>query len=253
MKILVCAKQVQSVPGPAVLLKDGTGIDPHFVLRRLGEADEQALEEALRLAEPLPGGTVMAVTVGPENCTDALRKCLAMGAHAAARIWREDFPLHDPLSVARVLARHAQTEAVDLVLCGVQSADAGHQITGPATAAFLKWPCVTVATQIEVGAAEREILVHREAGGGGLEVVQAALPAVITVQTGINSPRSPSFKNTAIAKKASISVIDPGQVERELVQPAGLVVPPRATRRLTVIDGGAAEVAERIKGLLQKE
>jgi electron transfer flavoprotein beta subunit len=80
MRIVVCAKQVISLPGPVVLLADGSDVDPLFTARRLNEADEHAMEAALRLSETCGATEVVAVTVGPDPASEALRNCLAMGA-----------------------------------------------------------------------------------------------------------------------------------------------------------------------------
>jgi electron transfer flavoprotein beta subunit len=138
------------------------------------------------------------------------------------------------------------------VLCGVQSTDAGQQVTGAAVAACVGWPCVTAVTQLEMIWEQRIARVHRDAGAGRTEVVEVELPAVFTVQTGINTPRAPTFKGVMNAKKAPIVLVDPGPDTRERLRALGVAVPPRVQRRLHVIDGGPREVAARLRELLRE-
>ena len=252
MKILVCVKQVVTLPGPVVLLEGNSDIDPLYTRRRLNEWDEYAVEEALRLCESGDGGEVVAVTVGPEAASEALRKCLAMGAHRATRIWGSDVQPHDPLSVARALAHVAGSESADLILCGVQSKDASQQATGPALASALGQACVTMATDLEVYANEGRVVVHREASGGITEVVEAGLPAVITVQTGINTPRPASFKAVMMAKKAPITVVDPGDAARSRIQMLGVSLKASTGDQLQMIEGEPADIAAKIKDLVEE-
>ena len=251
MKIVVCVKQVVTLPGPVVLLVGNTDVDPLFTRRWLNDSDECAVEEALRARES-SGGEVVVVTVGPDAVSETLRKCLAMGAHRATRIWGAGTQLHDPLAVARALAQVARNESADLVLCGVQSEDASQQATGPALASALGHPCVTMATNIELFPNDGRAIVHCEASGGVTEVVEVDLPAVITVQTGINVPRTESFKAVMMAKRALIPVVDPGDVARSQVRVLGMSINAPARGQLQLIEGGPAEVAAKIKGLVEE-
>ena len=141
MKILVAVKQVAALDEDFEFRGDGRDVDPDFLIRDLNEWDDFSLEEAVKIkeasAEPT---TVVAVTVGPEEADEALRKCLAKGADRAVRIWDDAIEGSDPIAVARVLAAAARREAPDLLFAGVQSSDQSFASTGIATAAFLDWP-----------------------------------------------------------------------------------------------------------------
>ena len=252
MRIIVCVKQVVTLPGPVVLLDGDTDVDPLFTRRRLNESDEYSVEEALRICESSGDGEVVVMTVGPEATSEALRLCLAMGAHRAIRIWGDGVQLHDPLAVARALAHVARDEAADLILCGVQSSDASQQSTGPALASALKRPCLTMATNIEVFPGGGLAIVHREASGGVTEVIEIDLPSVVTVQTGINTPRTASFKAVMMAKRATISAVDPGDAARSRIHMLGVSVNAPARGQLQLIEGGPAKVAAKIKDLVEE-
>ncbi len=251
MKIVVCVKQVVMLPGPVVLLDDGTGIDPLFTTRRLNDPDRYALEEALRLCEAHGGGEVVAVSVGDDEATKELRKCLAMGVNRAIRISSTGLQMHDPVNVGRALAQVARAESADLVLCGVQSEDASQQATGPALASALGYPCVTMATQIELSADQQQLQVSREAGNGLTEVVELGLPAVLTVQTGINTPRTESFKAVMMAKRATIDVVEPENIPASDIQLQDVSVNAPSRGQLQWIEGGAEQVAAKIRELVR--
>jgi electron transfer flavoprotein beta subunit len=234
------------------MLEGNSDVDPLFTKRRLNEPDEYAIEQALRICESEDDGELIVVTVGPEAASDALRKCLALGAHRAIRIWRAGLQLHDPLAVARALAQVVRNESADLILCGVQSEDASQQATGPALASALGQACVTMATHIEVFPGDGRVGIQREAGGGAAEMVEVDLPSVITVQTGINTPRAASFKAVMMAKRAPIAVVDPGDVARSHIRMMGISVPTPSRGQLQLIEGGAAEVAAKITDLVRE-
>ncbi|MEJ8568593.1 electron transfer flavoprotein subunit beta/FixA family protein [Elongatibacter sediminis] len=252
MKIVVCIKQVMVLPGAVVLDGEGTGIDPLFVTRRLNDPDRYAVEEAIRLCEEHGGGEVVVVSVGGAEADKELRKCLAMGAQRAVRVADDGLQLFDPLVVARALALVARREAADLVLCGVQSEDAAQQATGPALAGALAYPCVSMATKVEFEPDTRQLVVHKEASGGRTEVVQVDLPAVLTVQTGINTPRTESFKAVMMAKRAQIEVTEPEDLPPSTIQVQSMSAHAPSRGQLQLIEGDPAEVAARIRELVQE-
>lgn len=252
MKILVCIKQVAVIPGAVVLQDENRSLDPLFCNRRLNDPDRYALEEALRLCEAAGEGEVIVASVGEQAATEALRKCLAMGAHRATRVWGDGLQLLDPLTVARSLAQLARDEAADLVLCGVQSEDAAQQATGPALASALDAPCVTMATGIEGVDGGRALRVQREARGGHTEVVEVDLPAVLTVQTGFNTPRTENFKATMMAKRAQVPVFEPTDLPPSPVRVERLAEHTRSRGQLEWVEGDAGAVAARIRELVRE-
>jgi electron transfer flavoprotein beta subunit len=252
MKTVVCVKQVIGISSFVEFDSAGTDVDPAFMEPELNEADAHAVEEALRLREEAGQGEVVILTAGGEGAEEALRACLAMGADRAVRVAVEGSAGHDPLRVARALAVAVRAENADLVLCGVQSSDAAQQSTGPALASILGLPCVSVVTKVEAGTAGGGLTLHREFEGGLAEVVEVDGPAVLTVQTGLNEPRYGTFKGKMMAKKATIDVVDPGDVSPG-AQVRRMFVP-TATGGQTVemVGGGAAAIAERIVRIVRE-
>jgi electron transfer flavoprotein beta subunit len=250
MKIAVCMKEaVADRQGQLMFLKNGLDIDPTYATLETNEADLYALEAALQLCEAAGGGEVVVVSVGDARVDKMLQKCVAMGATRPLRVWSDDLAANDPMAVARALATAIEPEQPDLVLCGIQSSDAAQQSTGPALSGFLGRPCVTAATQITVSGGVATV--HSERDGGLVEVIEVDLPAIITVQTGINTPRAGSFKQLMLAKKTPIKVVDAAGV----ASPARLVKmreAPAATGRAEILPGSVGDVASRIIALVKE-
>ena len=135
------------------------------------------------------------------------------------------------------------------MLCGVQSSDLAQQSTGPALAAVLGFPCVSAVTSVEIEAFVATV--RRELDGGLIEIVEVDLPAVLTVQTGLNTPREGSFRHLIQAKKTPIEVVDPGETgTRTTIRRMALAEP--SGKRAQMIDGGPTEVAKRIVELIRE-
>jgi electron transfer flavoprotein alpha/beta subunit len=204
------------------------------------------VEEALRIRERLGEGEVVAITVGDEESEGALRRCLAMGADRAVRVDAE--PL-DPISTARALAPAIAAESPDLVLAGVQSADSVQGSTGTALAELVGLPRVAVVTRFEWDGSG-PATVDRELEGGLVDVVEVETPALLTIQTGINQPRYANLRAIKQADQQEIAV-----VAAETGEPAYRVrrmfTPPRG-EGAQLLDGGPAQVAERILELVQE-
>lgn len=199
MKIVVC---VSHVPDTATRIKvgsDGKTIDPTGVTYILNPYDEYAVEEALKTKEKLGSGEVVVVTLGAENSKETIRKALAMGADSG--ILLKDDSQRDSIGIAKALAEEIKSQGAQLVFMGKQSVDYDNSIVGQLTAELLGYNCVAVCVKLDMDGdkiiAEREI-------EGGREVVETALPAVITCQKGLNEPRYASLKGIMAAKKKII-------------------------------------------------
>jgi len=201
VKTVVCVKQVRTLGDEVQFTDGGMDVDPDYVDLALNEWDSYAMEEALRLREA-HGGEVLVLTCGGKESEAALRRCLAMGADRAARVERAED--HDAIQVAHALAGVVREEGADLVLCGVQSSDSVQAATGTALAELLGLPRVAVVTRLEVG--QGTARVHRELEGGLADVVDVDMPAVLTIQTGINKPRYANLRAIKQAEQVEIAV-----------------------------------------------
>src|SRR4051794_32040093 len=241
MKTLVCVKQVGVVADELEFTSDGRAVDPDFLDYALNEWDACAVEAALTLREAA-GGEAVAVTVGGDEAGKGGQRALAMGVDRGIRV---DLVTQDPLGVARALAAVAQPESPDLVLCGVQSADLANGAVGAALAGLLELPFVGVAVAIERDG--DALQVERELEGGLRERVAVRLPAVVSVQTGINSPRYVNFRQLKAAEAMAIDV-RPGD---DAPGASGwTMAEPPAGEGAEMLAGRAPDVAQRILELV---
>lgn len=245
MRTLVCIKQVKNLGDEVEFTADGTDVDPDYLDAALNEWDSYATEEAIRLREA-SGGEVVVVTCGPKESEAALRRCLAMGADRAVRV--EGVEGHDPIRVAHALAAVVRDESPDLVLCGVQSSDSVQAATGTALAELVGLPRVAVVTRLEPGAGTARV--HRELEGGIVDVVDVDLPAVLTIQTGINEPRYANLRAIKQAEQVEVAVRAAGDAP-SASRVRRMFTPPRG-EGAEMLGGDPAEVARRIAEIVKE-
>ena len=259
MKIVVPVKQVAVLDEEFELLDDRPGVDPDAIEWELNEWDDFSLEAALQLREAQGEGEVVVVSVGAEEAEEGLRACLAKGADRALRVWEDALEGSDPLAVARVLAAVVERESPDLVLCGVQSSDAVNGATGVALAAHLGLARVAVVKALDYDAGSGTATVERELEGGLIERLRVRLPALLTIQTGINEPRYANLRAIKQAKEKPLEVMglsSLGLDEQALAAAAGSrirsLAPPDSGGNAEMLNGSPAAVAERIAGIVKE-
>ena len=260
MKILVAVKQVAALDEDFEFRDDGRDVDPDFLIRDLNEWDDFSLEEAVKIKEASAAPTtVVAVSVGPAQVDETLRKCLAKGADRAVRIWDEGIEGSDPIAVARVLAAAVKREAPDLVFAGVQSSDHSFASTGIATAAFLDWPHAAVVSHLSFTPGSPTAVFRRELEGGLLQEVEIQCPAVLTIQLGINTPRYASLRSIKQAAAKPIETVtsaDLGLGAADVGERGSasrvrrMYVPDQGHAQL--IEGGAAAQAARLAAIIRE-
>jgi electron transfer flavoprotein beta subunit len=253
VNIVVCVKHVPDTEAQVRIRADARGIEESGLNFVLNYYDEHGVEEALRIKERL-GGTVTLVTAGPARAVEGLRAGLAMGADAALHVQDPALASLDHIGTARVLAAAIKSVPCDLVLCGKLSTDDNAGIVGPALAEFLGLPQATAVTKLDLG--DGRATAHREVEGA-VEVLEVTLPAVITVERGINEARYPSLpgimraKRTAVTTRtlADLGISTPPAAHVELL---GLTPPPKrqAGRRL---EGEPAAVVHDLVRALREE
>ena len=202
MNIVVCVKQVSDPEAPPASFKvdaaNNSMVAAAGVNQVISPFDEQAIEAALRLKEA-KGGKITAISLGVNLLRDVVKKPLSMGADDLVLLEDESFTKGDSWTTANALAAAIKKlGAVDVVICGRQAADTDAGQVGPGIAEFLGWPSVTVAKKIE--AMDGKLKVERVAADG-FEVVETALPALITVSNELGEPRYPTIKGIMAAKK----------------------------------------------------
>src|SRR6266852_4831726 len=204
MKIIVSIKQVPVRDSQLRIDANGRWIQENDLSFEINEPDAYALEEALRLKET-HGGEVVALCAGPARAATTIREALAKGADRAIHIEAENLAALDTLGVAHLLAAAAKSEQPDLILTGLQSDDLGAGQTGVVLAELLGLPHSTIIMQVGVQGAS--IRVKRELEDGWFQHIGMPLPAVLTIQSGLNKLRYATLMGIKKAKTKEIKVV----------------------------------------------
>ncbi len=252
MKILVCMKQVPQKDAPLKLDAGGAWIRDD-VSYEVNEPDAYALEEALRQKEK-HGGEVVAITAGPARAQQVLREALAKGADRAIHLEDASFVGFDPYNTARAFAAAIAGEQFDLIFTGLQSDDYGYAQTGVILAELLGWPHATIIMQIEKQ--ESGIRVKRELEAGYFQFVNLPLPAVLTIQSGINKLRYATLIGIKQAKNKPLRKVALAEVQAALApngQKIERLYVPQKTKHTQVLEGSPAEIAKQLVEKLKNE
>ncbi len=250
MNIIVCIKQVPAKDAPLQILEGGAWIRETDIGFEMNEPDSYALEEALRLKEK-HGGEVVALSMGPERVKQTIKEALAKGADRGIHVADDKFFLLDPLASARSLAASVQKQKFDLILTGLQSDDHGFGQTGVLLAGLLGLPHATIIMQIEV--ADGRMKLKRELEAGWFQWVELPLPAVLTIQSGINKVRYATLKGIMAAKKKEITTVPRESlgVVSEPTQRLERIYVPQKTKKTELLSGtpkeAAAKLVEKLK------
>lgn len=255
MDIVVCVKRVPDTAEAEVAIdRTGQQIDTEDLVYDINEWDAYAMEEAVLLKENA-GGTVTAVTMGSEDDEEVLRRCLALGADEAIRLTDPVFEGADGHATAVALAAAIKRLPYDLILTGVQAGDDGYGQVGPAVAQMLGIPHATVVTNLEIDG--KIARVRRELEGGLEETVEVQLPAVLTIQTGINEPRYVSIAGIRRVARREIPVqgigelgVQPDQVGASGARIAveGLALP-EVGEKGEILEGSVDEITAQLVGI----
>ena len=255
IKILVCIKQVPVSDAPIEIHDAGSWAVPEEGAEyRINRYDECALEEALQIRDAGAADSVAVASVGPLRVEAALRRALGMGADRAAHVITDGDGFVSPFVVAGWLAALAKREGADLIFTGMLSEDLMQGQVGVILSELLGWPCAAGVIDQRLKDGKDRIRVEREIEGGSRECLEMDLPAVLTIQTGINRPRYPSLSNMLRANRTQIETIDSaslGEVDpRQIVAWSGYPARTRAGRRLA---GDTGEQARELCAVLREK
>jgi electron transfer flavoprotein beta subunit len=249
MKIAVCIKQVPTREWQPRLTDDKTWIREQDVSYEMNEPDAYALEEALRLREK-HGGEVVVCSAGPARAQQVIREALARGADRALLVEENSLGAADAAAAASALAAAMAEEQFDLVLTGLQSDDQGHAQFGPILATRLAMPHSTIIMAVEI--TDRSLRVKRELEGGWFQYVTMPLPALLTIQSGINQLRYATLKGIMAAKKKEIKKVAPGGAVASRQKILALYAPEKS-KKTVMIGGTPAEAAKELVRRLREE
>ena len=243
MKVLVPVKRVVDYNVKVRVKANGSGLDTANVKMSMNPFDEIAVEEAVRLREAGVASEVLVVSAGLVNCQETLRTAMAIGADRALLI-ETDVDLQ-PLAVAKLLKSVCENEQTQLVLCGKQAIDDDANQTGQMLAALMNWPQATFASKVQL--ADGKATVVREIDGG-METVEMALPAVISVDLRLNEPRYATLPNIMKAKKKPLDVITPAALGVDVaprLKMLSVAEPPKRAAGIKL--AGVAELVAKLK------
>ena len=204
MKIFVPVKRVVDYNVKVRVKADQSGVEIANVKMSMNPFDEIAIEEAVKLKEAGIATEIVAISIGVTQCQETLRTALAMGADRAILV--ETSADIQPLAVAKLIKAIAANEAPQLVILGKQAIDDDSNQTGQMLAALLNWPQATFASKVTIANGEAEVM--REIDGG-METVAIKLPAIITTDLRLNTPRYATLPNIMKAKKKQLDIVTP--------------------------------------------
>ncbi len=255
MKIVICLKQVPSRDAVLRLNAARTWIQDADISFEVNEPDIYALEEALRLKEK-HGGEVIVCCLGPARAQQAIKEALAKGADRALHLDDPAFAGLDPRGTAKALAAAIAGEKPDLILTGLQSDDSGFAQTGVILAELLGVPHSTIIMEIQVE--ESRLKVKRELEAGWFQWIEMPLPALLTIQSGINKPRYASLKGILAAKKKplrKLTAAELGLSPKDLTprQTISKVYVPAKKGQTEFLQGTPKEIAAQLVDKLKNE
>lgn len=263
MKIVVCMKQVPATESKLAIRLDGTDVERSGLSFVVNPYDEFAVEEALQVKERSGTGEVTVLSLRPyaaQKPEEALRTCLAMGADKAVLLSDPAFEGGDSFTTALVLAAALRRLPFDLLLFGKQAVDDDAAAVGIQVAELLAIPHIAVVNKLDIDAGGRKVLAHRQIEGG-IEVVEAPLPVLVTCQKGLNEPRYPSLPGIMKAKQKPLEIWtrDAIGLDAEMIGAAGAKVrtvrvePPPARPPGRIITGDAATAVKELVRVLHEE
>ena len=249
MKIAVCIKQVPTRDWQPRLTDDKTWIREQDASFEMNEPDAYALEEALRLKEKHQGEVVVC-SAGPARVAQVIREALARGADRAIHVEDDGLASADAFVTCDALAAAMKDEQFDLILTGLQSDDQGFAQVGVILAERLGRPHATII--MEVQAEGSSLRVKRELEGGWFQWVSMPLPAVLTIQSGINQLRYATLKGIMAAKKKEIKKVTPAAAAPPVQRITSLYFPEKG-KKTQILPGTPAEAAKELVKRLREE
>jgi electron transfer flavoprotein beta subunit len=254
MKILVCVKQIPQLDAGIRIDAAGEWVEfgkSHpFVMNRF---DEFAVEEAVRIKESHSAATIDAISVGPQRAEKVIRRSMGMGADHGIHVLTAGEGFIGGFSTASLIASVAERKGYDLILTGAISEDAMQGQVGPMLAELLGMPYATSTILLRVSPDSGTLYCEREEEGGARTGLELRLPALLTIQSGINNPRYPSLSKMLRAKKQPLDIIDVGPGERgpgkdRLIR----LSRPEKSRAGRILEGSAEHKADQLLAVLRE-
>ncbi len=255
MKILVCIKAVPEVAAAVTFHPDAPAVVvDHTTLLRMNRFDEFAVEEAVRIKSRFPGAVIDVVSVGPENAQKIIQRAMGMGADAGYHFLSGYVQSCNAHYAAGCIAAFAAQQSYDLILTGVMSEDMMQFQTGPMIAQRLHVPWATSVIYENIGPDQKTVYVEREMGAGVREQKEISLPAVLTLQSGINAPRYPSVSKLLRAMDAGVTSMPAESFMRHFPMLTNIgYLYPKQIRQGLILKGTTREKAVQLLHILHEK
>ena len=250
MKIAVLIKQVPGSESALPINDSQNWIDESSVTFVMNPPDNYALEEALILKEKIGEGEVVIVSMGPNRVQKVIREGLAKGADRGIHLLQEGKIENDPLSVSKKISTALKEENFDLILSGLQSDDTGMSQTGVLIGEFLGMSTATLVVETKIE--NDHIRLKKELESGWYQWVVLPIPASISIQSGINTPRYPSLKGIMGAKKKEIKCIS-GDLKSDQSQTIENISLPQKSKQTEIIESDVDSAVSRIMEILKSD
>jgi electron transfer flavoprotein beta subunit len=254
MRILVCIKQVPDSESPILINRESSWIQTEAIAEyRMNRLDEFALEEAVLIKENRSGTKIDTISVGPDRAQEVIKRSIGMGADAGIHVVTDAEEYQSSFETAARIAEYARRKRYDLILAGVMSEDNMQGQVGPMIARRLALPCATAVISKKIAPDKNSIYVEREIEGGHRDTLELQLPAVLTIQSGINTPRYPSLSNLLRANRQRLEQVAaadlaPVASHESLVQ----MIYPHKSRSGDLLEGTDEEKAAKFIHLLRE-
>ena len=254
LKILVCIKQVCESESPIQIDEHARWIQTDAITGyKMNRLDEFAVEEAVLLKEAYPDTQIDAITLGPARAAEVIKRAIGMGADHGVHLVTESEGYINPFIIACRIADYARDKPYTLILAGVMSEDQMQGQVGPMIAACLSLPWATAVIRQQMAPDKKSVFAEREIEGGSRDTLQLQLPAVLTIQSGINRPRYPSLSNLLRANKQKLETIIADDSAQPVVRENVVrVAYPAKSRCGIYLTGNQAEKASRLLDLLRQ-
>lgn len=252
MKILVCIKQVPDMESKFKVNEEGNWYAESDLAWRMNEYDEYAVEQAVQLKEQVGEADLTVLSIGPERVKETMKKALAMGCDRGVHVADENVAQKDPFEIASIIAAFAKDKEFDLIFTGMQSQDRGSAQVGVMLGELLAVP--TVSTIVDFSYIDGRIAVKRELEGGVKAAVRLAVPALVTCQLGLNTPRYPTLPNIMKAKKKELLSIDAKELldVEGRIETSSVYFPEKKGSGL-VLEGDSSALADQLIQLLKEK
>tara|TARA_Y100000590_G_scaffold347253_2_gene397791 strand:+ start:2023 stop:2802 length:780 start_codon:yes stop_codon:yes gene_type:complete len=254
MKICVLIKQVASEDSSLILNSDKLSLDSSSINFVSNEPDTYALEEALQIKEKFDA-EVTVCTLGPESSRQVLKDALAKGADSGIFISSDEIDTSSPLNIAKVLSSVLKEENFDLVLSGLQSNDLGFSQVGLLVAEYLNTSHASLVMGTELINDCKNVKVKLELENGWFQWSELTLPASLTIQSGINSPRYATLKGIMSVKNKEVKEFNNGNINIDYNNSYKVIEKfvPQKSKETETIDGSADEIVEKVIDVIKNK